>query len=329
MSPHVKYTAFLCSLAAIPLLSACGQSAGVPLGAQTSANAALMQPAKGKGSHGGGGIIYTAQLYGNEVQIYRQQGSQLNLEGTLSSGVSSPQGSVTTRSGWLYVANTGNEDVLVYGKKVKSGGYPTDILEDYGENPVNVDVDSSRNLVAVSNAGTSSQTGSVSVYVDRAAAPSRMLTYGSDILQGYGIALDKTGNCYWGVYDSTIGSGYIVEFPACSDPGSIVVPNVGDAGGLAFDQSGDLFYVDRSSSTPAIVACKHTSNCKTYKFNQLVKPINLNFNAHDKALWVADAAGYIDQFSVQPGSLKISFVMAYPVGSASNPPFGVAPNPGS
>lgn len=335
MSPRVRNKAFLTLLASVVALGGCaGSAANVPVASQ-SALASLVQPATGKGHGGGGsggGIIYTAQLYGNDIQIYQPKGSQLQLTGSYNSGVSAPQGSVTTPSGWLYVANSGDQDVLVYRtKKVKSGGNPTTVLEDYGQIPVNVDVIPSRNLVAVSNSGTASVSGSISVYVGRNVVPSRTLTFsiGSDIIDGYGIALDQTGNCYWGTYDLTAGQGNIVEFTGCSGSGSIVVPNVGEAGGLAFDQSGDLFYINRSGSMPAIYACHKLGPCTPYTFNNLYEPINMNFDKHDKALWVADAAGFVDEFSVKPGKLTITEVMQYPLGSSkANLPFGIAPNPG-
>lgn len=334
MNPRVRNKAFLSLLASLAVLGGCGaNNANVPLASQSATGgAAVRPPTNGKGKNGG--IIYTAQLYGNEIQIYRQQASGLILQGSFSNGVSSPLGSVTTPSGWLYVANSGNGDVLVYNTKKgkRIGGYPTDTLEDYGQKPVNVDVDSSRNLVAVSNAGSASATGSVSVYLNRAAAPARMLTYGHDILQGNGIALDNNDNCYWGVYDTNLGNGYILEFPSCNGSGEQVITNIGDAGGLAFDQSNNLFYVNRSSSMPAIEACKGTSNCNAYTFGtssqcELYEPVNLNFDKHAKALWVADAAGYVDEFNVKPGKLTVTCAVQYPV-SSSNPPFGVAPNPG-
>ena len=332
MSPHVKTKAFLALLASLAVLGGCGaNTANVPLSSQSATGGAFVPPPTGPGKGKKGGIIYTAQLYGNEIGIYKPSPRGLISEGSFTNGVSAPQGSVTTPSGWLFVANGGDEDVLVYDtKKVKAGGSPTDVLEDYGQTPVNVDVNASRNLVAVSNSGTASQSGSVSVYLNRAAAPARTLMYGNDLLQGYGIALDKQGNCYWGVYDTTNGTGYIVEFSQCNGSGSKIINNVGDAGGLAFDQSGDLFYIDRSGSMPAIVACKKISSkgCTTNTFYQLLEPINLNFEKHDKVLWVADAAGYVDEFSVKVGKPTITFVQQYPVGSSSDPPFGIAPNPG-
>lgn len=335
MNPRVKNKAFPALLASLAVLGGCGaNSASVPLASQPSASAVSMPSSKGGGKGGGSGIIYLAQLYGNEIGIYQQQGTGFGLKGQFTEGVSSPLGSVTTPSGWLYVANSGNEDILVYNTKKgkKTSGGPTDTLEDYGQKPVNVDVNPSRNLVAVSNAGSASATGSVSIYLNRAAAPGRTLTYGNDILQGNGIALDNNGNCYWGVYDTNLGNGYIVEFPSCNGGGQQVITNIGDAGGLAFDQSSNLFYINRSSSMPAIVACKGLSNCVSYTFTspsdcELYEPINLNFDKHAKALWVADAAGYVDEFAIQPGKLTVTCSVQYPVGS-SNPPFGVAPNPG-
>ena len=72
------------------------------------------------GSKGGGGLIYTAQLYGHDLDVFQRSGSSgytLTYECTLTNGVEDPNGTVTTQNGWWYVANGGGENVLVYRTK--------------------------------------------------------------------------------------------------------------------------------------------------------------------------------------------------------------------
>lgn len=277
-----------------------------------------------------GNDVYTAQLYGNDVAVYKRKGLQIvKLVKTLSNGLNQPQGTMTTANGWWYVANEGDSNVLIYRTKHSGPVGPKSSLSDANELPVNVSANPSRRLVAVSNKSTTSGgTGSVSVYLDRQAVPSRMLTYGRDVLQGQGIAISHQGDCYWSFYDSTAGSGSIVEFSGCRGNGTIVVSSLASPGGIAFDQSDNLYYADTKSG---IYSCKKTSHCKlltptgsssgSYELHQ---PININFDQHYKHLWVADAAGFIDAIDPRSGAIESQ----YSTGS-KNPPFGIAPEPGS
>ncbi len=99
------------------------------------------------------------------------------------------------------------------------------------------------------------------------------------------------------------------------------------AGGLAFDQRGDLYYVDQ---TNGVYQCKRTSQCRLFVgvgngTNQLGVPTNINFDHRSKYLWVADATGYIVAVSSKSGAV----VKIPAVGGPSDPPFGIAPAPGS
>jgi DNA-binding beta-propeller fold protein YncE len=59
--------------------------------------------------------------------------------------------------------------------------------------------------------------------------------------------------------------------------------------------------------------------------NGFVSPLNINFDLKHKHLWVADTGGYID--AIDPNSGKLLYrVQAQ--GGPSDPPFGIAPEPG-
>lgn len=269
-------------------------------------------------------FMYTAQLYGHDAKIYQRHGVTLTYKKTISNGLSAPQGTVATPDGWWYVANSGHSNVLVYRTTKHGARGPLASLDDYGQSPVNVDVNPSRRLVAVSNGSTvGGGAGSVSVYLNRQAEPSRTLTYGSHVLQGEGVAIDRQGDCYWSFNDGKNG-GSIVEFTGCNGSGTLVATTpIGFAGGLAFDQSGDLFYVDQSSG---IYRCKHTANCSLWVAvgSELGVPTNINFDHKSKHLWVADATGYID--AVELKSRVVTRIQAQD--GPSDPPFGIAPEPG-
>jgi DNA-binding beta-propeller fold protein YncE len=328
------------ALALIALLGGCssGSVSSLPATSGSMARAELSSALHKNKT--GGGVIYLTQMYGNDVSVYQRQGqSGLNL-GFLHNvnGLSEPQGAMTTQNGWLYVADEGGNNVLIYrAKKTKLKG-PTSSLTDYNELPVNVALTPDRNLVAVSNKSTTSgATGSVSVYVNRQVTPNRVLTYGSASVEGMGVAVDRQGNCYWSFNAASGGS--VVEFTGCNEPGTLLVSGLQLAGGLALDQSGNLYYIDTELKT--IYRCQKTSKCEAYVVGgssgsqpDIEEPLNMNFDYHGKDLWVADLDGYVCGIPVTPGKGHGDAKKPPPpitctlsVGGSSSPPFGVAPEP--
>lgn len=280
--------------------------------------------------HGyGNDSVLASQPSANEIAVYRREKKALTLkfEGTLTSGLSAPMGMVTTPDLHVYVANSGDSNVLVYRMSRKGPKGPIATLGDGGEVPVNVDATPDRQLVAVSNLSTTSGgSGSVSVYLNRQSEPSRTLTYGSDRVKGEGIAIDSSGNCWWSFNDPKKLTGSIIEFAGCSGAGSLFKSGILDVGGMAFDQSGNLYYVDQLFG---IYKCTGKS-CKLWLsvsgLAGLILPKNINFdNSSPQNMWIADAAGYIDAASLNG---LIEYVLQA-IGGITNPPDGIAPAPGS
>jgi hypothetical protein len=132
--------------------------------------------------------MYTAQMYGHDVEVYTVGSSGgLSPDCYVNNGVDEPDGSVATVNGWLYVANGDGNDVLVYRTKHGLPQGPEQSLTD-ANFPTNVDVNPSRQAVAVSNSGTSSENGNVYIYLHRESVKSRVLTFGSGTIYGAGIA---------------------------------------------------------------------------------------------------------------------------------------------
>lgn len=277
-------------------------------------------------------FLYASQAADNDVVVYKQKKKKKNrltltLFQTLSSGFSTPMGMVATPAGRLYVANSGASNVLVYRSTRQGPVGPVETLDDPGQIPVNVAVSQDRRVVAVSNESTTgSGAGSVSVYLKKAAQPSRVLTYGSDPIRGAGIAIDAAGNCFWSFNDPATLSGSIVEFAGCKGPGVPFKSGILKAGGLAFDASGNLYYVDRVAG---IFKCTPGLSCQLFVslggMLGLILPTNINFdNRNPSNLWVSDAGGYIDALNLQ--GLIVYVLQA--VGGVLDPPVGIAPAPG-
>ncbi|MBV8373232.1 MAG: hypothetical protein JOY69_08210 [Candidatus Eremiobacteraeota bacterium] len=269
-----------------------------------------------------------SQPSNNEVTVYKRNGFTLTRYETLTSGFSAPMGMMTTANGWWYIANSGDSNVLVYHTTRTGPIGPKATLNDDGQVPVNVAVTSDRQIVAVSNgSGRGGSAGSLSIYLHERHKASRRLTYGSDPIQGAGVAIDASGNCYWSFNDPNTLTGSIVEFANCSGNGSLFKSGILKAGGIAFDPSGNLYYVDQLTG---IYKCSGPSSCSIFTpilgSGGLVIPMNINFdNNTPPNLWVADAGGYID-------AVNVSGLIVYTlnvIGGILDPPNGVAPVPGS
>jgi hypothetical protein len=323
VNPRTGFVARLLTYSMIALVaSGCAQS--LPTASSSAMPHTLAAPLT---QHFYSEWMYASQPSENTVAVYKRKrnGYGLTLYETLTSGFSAPMGMVATPDGRWYIANSGDSNILVYRSTHKGPKGPKATLSDPGEVPVNVDATPNQRLVAVSNGSTTrSGAGSVSVYLNRRDEPSRVLSYGSDPVQGAGIAIDPSGNCYWSFNDPDKLTGSIVRFTNCNGRGTLFRSGILRAGGLAFDKSGNLYYVDQLLGIFKCVG----SLCYPFiglSVGGLVIPTNINFdNGSPQNLWVADAAGSIDAVSLQG---LIAFIFDI-VGGVTNPPIGIAPAPG-
>jgi hypothetical protein len=306
-------------------LSGCaGGTSGIP--AQSPGTTALRPDAHLYGND----WMYSSRPSGNQIAVYKrdQNGVKLKFDEALTSGLSAPMGLVSTPAGRLYVANSGDSNVLVYRSTHRGPQGPVATLSDGGQVPVNVAVRPDRHVVAVSNASTTGNgAGSVSVYLHGATAPSRTLTYGKDPIQGEGVALDSSGNCFWSFNDPVTLTGSVVEFANCKGTGTPIVTGLFKSGGLAFDRSQNLYYVDQLAG---LFKCTGTSDCSLLAgigcTGCLLAPADINFDDQTpQNLWVADAAGYLDAVSLS-GLIEYTLEL---LGGPSDPPIGIAPAPGT
>lgn len=309
-----------CALVAV---GGCGQGpAAPPIAVSGEA------PARPLAHFYGNDWMYASQPASNQVLVYRRNRHDLTLTyyETMTSGFSAPLGMVATPDGDWYVANSGSSNVLVYSTTRHGPQGPIATLRDDGNVPVNVAATPNHRLVAVSNGSTTgSGAGSVSVYVNGRHTPARTLTYGSHPIRGAGIALDASGNCYWSFNDPRTLSGSIVKFAGCKGSGTSFVSGIVKAGGLAFDKSGNLYYVDQLFGVYKCVgAVCHLIT--PIGIGGLILPTNINFDDGTPAnLWLADAGGSIDALNFEGLILYLLQI----IGGVLDPPVGIAPAPGS
>jgi hypothetical protein len=315
-------------LPAFALLGGCGGGSAVPQSVDTTPGLSDSPVIPNAQHYGHDSFIVSSQLYGNDATVYKRNGFTLTWKATISYDISMPQGTVTTPNGWWYLTNAGHSNILVYRiKKNSIPQYPSNVLDDYGEMPVDVAATSDRKLVAVSNSkSNSSGAGSVSVYLNRQSEPTRILTYGTDQLQGEGVAIDHQGNCYWSFNDPNTNGGSIVEFTGCNGSGNVVISGLTNAQGIAFDQSGNLYYVDQPFG---IYKCAKTSRCSLFvgDTGYFSLPTFINFDYKAKGLWVADASGYLWGIDLK-GKCNHGSVCIHRYDSVDGDPYGIAPVPG-
>jgi len=316
---------FIAGLLSAALLCACG---GGPTASTPQLSSLDVQSALGTQPDAGpnfGRWIYTAHLYDHDVQIYERNGNSITFDKSFS-GFNGPLGTKATPNGWWYITESGNADIVVYKSKKTGPVGPFQPLIDYGQVPVNVDALPNRRLVAVSNQSTTGGgSGSVSIYLNRQTDASRILNYGSGTVSGMGIAITHQGDCYWSFNGASSGSGTIVKFTGCNGSGSVVWSGIAQVGGIIFDQSDNLYYIDE---TYGIYKCRKTSKCEKFFSLNGWLPINMNFDFKSKHIWVADNTGYIVEVLTHPKKGSMGYYRFPTQGGASDPPFGIAPAPG-
>ena len=265
------------------------------------------------------GFVYACVPSENSCSVYDTNG---NLVGTLTDGLSAPAGTMANTQGLLYIANATGANVAVF---ANGGTTPVETLADPGEEPGDVAV--SKKLVVVSNEyGISSSPPNVAVYKKGATSPSYVLN-APGAFQGIGVAIDTKGNCYWSYNADSSSGGHIIEFAGCK-PKSKAVDlglTLGDAGGLAFDGDGNLWFTDQSSG---LYRCAGVSSC-TLVAGGFSDPLAIHFNKGATTLYLADPTTGIYTITGFASNGRRKLHPAYvvtPFAAAINV-YGVTPSP--
>jgi hypothetical protein len=276
-------------------------------GAPTAANRVALPDA-------GTSYAYTCQnVGGSDCLIYKNG----KLDKTLKSkSLNAPAGVAAGKDGLFYVANGGAANVLVFSAGGKS---LVQTVNNGGNTPVDVAV--LKDALAVSNAS------SMTYFSAGASKPTRTLK-DSDAKQGRGAAFDLKGNCYWSL--TTKHSGVQVdEFKGCKGKAQRLNISSGSPYGLAFDDSGNLWFASYLSSANGVYECKGVSSCELV-YNQFVDPQYLNFSSDFSDLWVSDTGNYqygafLYEIQVSNGKVLKKIFKGL---SFFDPPSGVAAGPG-
>lgn len=299
------------------LLAGCGG------GNPTASPAWLLPSARPHASKTKAGLIYSSSFGENTVDYYRKSTGPNNpIAGNLSGSFANPEGIGVDREGDVYVANSDDENILVYAAGSSS---PTSTLVDNNEFPDDVTV-APDGTVYVSNAfGPIGASGDVVVYASGASNPKATLV-DADFYHVMGVGLDKRGDLYVACNASQgIGSGTVVWFKPGSSQGRPTHIKLGAAGGVGFDGAGHLLVIDQE--VPSLNVYDIGNAKPIHEFTLPGTSLYFAFNRDSSALYLADYAnGAIDVYRYAPAKLtrinKITNGM-----SSSSDNIGIADTP--
>jgi hypothetical protein len=236
----------------------------------------------------GGASIIVSDASDNVVDIFGAGGRQT----AQLTGFSLPQGLALDTSGNLYVADTNNSRIQVYAAGFK--GKPTTI-NDPGEFPVSVTIDSKGNLGVANILTTGDGPGSVSFFNKGGTLLTTLSN--ANFAKVLFDAFDDKGNLY---IDGTNASGAFVagEVVGGASGNAITILTTGNPvgfpGGIAISSTDKIALDDQQNLTiftyNAPVKGSLGMPIATTPLTGAGDPISFAFTRTNKDIWVADAA---------------------------------------
>lgn len=222
------------------------QSALSPL-----AGAPKAAPAARVVSHTGSApIIYVAETFADQVQVFDQAGKGQAPIATIDEGLLQPEGMFVTPDEDLYVANLAGQDVAVFHKGATA---PYETLTDSSEQPVDVAVDTNGTVYVTNYEDTNNDigSGSISVYAGGSTTPTSTLSIpGNAYVED--CTLDKTHDLYVGYRIDSNGKWAIAKFNNGTGTPHTTAFKIAGAGGMQFDAAQNLAVIDVVNTDIAI-----------------------------------------------------------------------------
>ncbi len=267
-------------------------------------------------------LLYVSQFYSSDIQVYQQTGTNQSPVGTITNGVINPQGMWVTPNGWLYVANTGASDILVFRKGHLN---PIETLADPNEFPVDVTVDGAGTVYATNIFDTSGNPGSVSVYKGGATSPTATYPVPNNAKVLFDASNDD-GVIYVNFIDASSGFGAMDKFyPNSSTPHATGVVTE-FPGGMQFDNNHNLIAADQLAPDVGIYALPSTTPFFTFGSDN-VDPLGVALVRDERQIYVSDAVNGVVHRYNYPGGVENNTISTGL--GASSPPFGVATDAGA
>ena len=267
--------------------------------------------------------IAVSDFINSDINVYDDSGT---LQATLTSGLANPQGMATDRMGNLYVANSGEQNILIWAAGF--GGPPIAIADPDGV-PSDVDVRDNGAFLGVTNILDDNGGASVTFYrngnrVGNVTDPAFEMVY-------FG-AFDKTGNFYFNGFN-TSGEVFVAVIAHATTGGRTVQylttdNTIGFPGGVQVNNDGTISIGNQAGL--AIYTYNPPSGgslgapISTTVLGSSVDPVTFAFKIHNHNLYTADV-----------GTLSAN-EFAYPAGgnpenvitiSGATQPIGIAITP--
>ncbi|MGB6713723.1 MAG: hypothetical protein WBE30_08865 [Candidatus Cybelea sp.] len=297
---------------ALALLAGCSNGAGAPavssgaqsmsVGHQVSASTSVLRPGvrelhsnlpaaafvSSEINAKGGASVIVSDASDNVVDIFNAAGKQT----AQLTGFSQPQGLALDTAGNLYVADTGNSRIQVYAAGYN--GTPTTI-NDPGESPVSVTIDSKGNLGVANILTTSDGPGTVSFFNNGGTLLATLSN--PNFAKVFFDAFDAKGNLY---IDGTNASGAFVAGEVVGGVSGKAISmlttgnSVGFPGGIAISSKHKIAIDDQQNLTifayNAPLKGSLGMPIATTPLTGAGDPISFAFTQTSKGIWVADAA---------------------------------------
>lgn len=282
-------------------------------------------------------VVWFTLLSGNVVNSYDANG---RLVGSLA-GLSKPFGVALDKSGNVYVANSGAQQVLIYKKGATA---PTLTLDDRGYLPFAVAIDADGS-VAVANACSVGQqgcngNGNTLIYKKGATEPSLRFTGGFTLPQA--VAFDASGKLWETGYNGSTGAVVGYYGPGEKTFHVSKIPLV-EPTSMQFDSMGNLDIVDDAVSPCPANPGLSCSVLFVYKPGRIVPSgsfvvgqassdlvTGIALDKGSNALWAADEFGdacFGFLYAYPAGKLLIRHTIVFPVQDGRGVPYGVAVQP--
>ncbi|MGC1760933.1 MAG: hypothetical protein WA742_16415 [Candidatus Cybelea sp.] len=241
--------------------------------------------------------VYVTEFLTNTVEMFKNEGYKPN--GSITSGINSPDGAFLDRDGNLYVANlgfTGPPGITEYAPR---GSSPKFI---YGANkidPVTVSVDRYGHVYDADYIGFVAEYGQGRNKILRSCSPGPRSS-----TEVRGVAVDQAGDVFITYDESPSGPGHIIKYTGglSGCKGKVLGVTLDYAGGLTTDKNDKLIVCDMNKPAVDVIAPPYTHVTRTLG-SGYSDPLNVTIDLGNTRVFVADAGNGVHVLDYASGAL--------------------------